>query len=309
MRRRRVLLAAPTGLTATLAGCPGDDGSSGNTTTATTPATDATFSSGYRPWLYEPGTVRDSEHYPFNYVNVEQVTANESEFSNGVYDAFTGAEQQFPFSQLGIALADIKTNLSFERGGTATADFDHGTAVDTLTNNGFSKDGTVGPFTRYRDGGKFVIGIAGDRLVYADGDAATDLGGVDYVRCIVDAEAGTVQRYHEADQDFATLTDRLGDGTVVSGNTHQSPEETRPDESLFQGVVASGRSITVDGATTEATAAFVFENASDVDMGAVGEMTDGPTFEGWRDVEASQDGRVVVVTAARDTEDWQFGPR
>lgn len=82
---------------------------------------------------------------------------------------------------------------------------------------------------------------------------------VEAIRTLVDAAHGEASLYYETNEDFATLSDRLGTGTRVAGRT--VGEQTRVPQRL-KGLSAAGDKYEITGETTELVTVAVFESSN-----------------------------------------------
>jgi|GEM_PF-985341 len=129
------------------------------------------------------------------------------------------------------------------------------------------------------------------------------------VERLIDTGAGRRDGLVEADDGVATLTERLGMATQVSGATYERVTETDPERGQFRGEVAEGGVRDIDGTTTELRHVFVFASDADVPADAVEAWADPDRspetnyFEGWTDVSVSTGDRTAVVEGRTDTAD------
>lgn len=91
-------------------------------------------------------------------------------------------------------------------GVVAEGDVDSETVAETVLDGGYSRDG------QYREWDLFdrtdiprAVAVSDDAIVASRGDERRTL-----LRTLADAGDGRIERYHEADEGFATFTDRVG---------------------------------------------------------------------------------------------------
>lgn len=260
---------------------------------------------GYTNWLFEPGTVTDSDHLSFDYEDTEQVRNNEDEFDSAYYDRFESREDSWPLSQTGVAVDEVTESLSIDgdTGGRVVGSFAKDDVTAELEDSDFSEETDHGGYTIYQRDERYAAGVRKGEFVHAR-YVAQNTTARDVVEALIDANAGDEDRYVDDSDDFRRLTDELGSGTFVSGGTQEETEETNSDYGRFEGVVASGTTVTVDGATTDIEVVWVYDAESDVDMDAVENWTDSDTFDDVDDVSAGNNGRTVTVTGTVDTDDY-----
>jgi hypothetical protein len=263
---------------------------------------------GYKQWVYEPGTVGDEDNLTFNYANIKTVVDNEDNFNSDIYELFERTEDSFPQSVTDIDLDDMQSTVSFDRTGTIEADFNKDDVVGELEDNDFEEDGDEGNFTVYVDEENTqAVGVSGGRLVHGQASSFGDTDATDYVEAIIGAKNGDEDLYHEGNDDFNELTNKLNDGTFISGGTQDEVEETTAESGRFEGVVATGSSVSVNGETTKTQLVYLFDSSDDIDMGDVEDFTeDADAFDDYDNVNSSQNGRAAVITADIDTDDWEF---
>ncbi|WP_248517401.1 twin-arginine translocation signal domain-containing protein [Salinarchaeum laminariae] len=126
-------------------------------------------------------------------------------------------------------------------------------------------------------------------------------------KSIVDTGAGKETRYADDSEAYAELTSTLTAGTFVSGRTFEETEETAEEMGQFEGAVARGSSVTVNGETSDVEWVITFADADDVDTGDVEDWTEDAedeTFDDVDDISISTSGRSVVISGTMDTDDY-----
>ena len=112
------------------------------------------------------------------------------------------------------------------------------------------------------------------------------------------------------DETFSTLANELG-GTIAQGGTRQEPVGSGAasvPQGNFEGLVAAGTGVTLNGATAQVKEVFVFDSQGGVDTGDLEEYvetndTGGGTWDYTRNVSVNQNGNAGVITGTRDAYD------
>ena len=109
---------------------------------------------------------------------------------------------------------------------------------------------------------------------------------------------------------FSTLANNLS-GTIARGGTRRkavSSDAASIPQGNFAGLVAAGRSLSINGGNTDVTEAFVFGSQSDVSTSDLEEYvekndTGGGRWEYARNVSVNQNGTAGIITGTLDTYD------
>lgn len=110
------------------------------------------------------------------------------------------------------------------------------------------------------------------------------------------------------DDTFDTLADNIS-GTIAQGNTREEPvggNAASVPQGNFEGLVAEGTSISINGGNSEVKQVFVFDSEGDVDTGDLEEYverndTNGGTWDYTRNVSVNQSGTAGIISGQRDT--------
>ena len=296
-RRRLLRVGAATGVAA-LAGCGNPLGGGGR-------------EAGFGEWLYEPGTVTDTDHYLALRYEPSVVAEHASALDGDVYDLLRAAGSGTR-DLLGLGFAGTDAQLGFGNNGVLTGDFDADDVTATLTDADFVNDGTAGDFDTY-------VGPDEDAAVaLTDGTAvvarSTGLfGSADnarlILRALLDVQTGAIESYVEDSADFGTLVDELGDGAIQSARTHPETDATDTDEGAFAGEVARGVTSSFVDDGIETTFALVFNESADIDTGDVEDWVEAAgdgTFANFESVDVSTSERTALVTGTEPTREYDF---
>jgi hypothetical protein len=252
------------------------------------PATDV---AGYTEWLPAPSAVEfvPETGYAFRATAPAQVVELADALGQGVTEPLT-RELQVPGME---TLADATTVVQLLRSA-----FVYEAAVDPdAVERGFEDLGFTAVDT-YRDFTVLTPDSSDDTRAAAVGDgvvltvgrfaSSDDVAKRPAVETIIDAKAGTAERYTDAVPDCGHLADALGHGHFVTGRTHDAG-------ATFDGAVSEGTSLHVGETDSRVRASVVFADAADEN--AVAEWArDASTFYGTAP-STRVDGRVVIAVA------------
>lgn len=165
----------------------------------------------YRRWLPRPSDLLglDEEDAP------SQVYASPRRMADEAPTRFQPIHQHVALAATDWFGLDDDAYEHVVHAGTAIAieaDVGAGTVADALTAGGYESRGTYEEYDTYArpDDDRFAA-VRDGAIVWGDGpESAHD------VRAVVDAGAGRADRYHEADDDFATLSARVGASPSVA---------------------------------------------------------------------------------------------
>jgi len=124
------------------------------------------------------------------------------------------------------------------------------------------------------------------------------------VESIVDTKSGDEDRYADDNEGFSELANQLNAGTFVNGRTHEEYDDTNEQAGQFEGAVASGASVTVNGETSDVQWVIPFADSDDIDTGDIEDWTDdGRFFDDVDDINVNTNGRSAIVTGTMDTDE------
>jgi len=142
------------------------------------------------------------------------------------------------------------------------------------------------------------------RLRLTNGSGADEL--VRRAETYLGVQTGDTANYTDESDVVSDLVSALGGGDLVSASVYEQEEGDDPENGRIEDSVANGLALTVDGSVFNVTGAVVFDSESDADAGDVEDWADdGTTFANGNldDVSASENGRVVTVSATVDVDD------
>ena len=263
---------------------------------------------GYRRWLYAPGAVGDSDHYSFTVTDHRDIRDNEDELGD-LYDLFASQEDSFPLSQMGVDYDEMNRNIAPENGTVIMGSFNESDVVSELEDNdnyeeeddyeGYTVFSTTGQGTANR-----VIGVNRRTAVAARSGLLGNANPQDVVETLIDTDDGSEDRYASDNEDMRVVINRVGNGSIVNGSTQEETEETDAENGEFEGQVASGGRIRINGETMRRKQVLVFDSRDDVNTSDIEDWTETDDFEDVDDISVSQNGRRVAITGETDTDDF-----
>lgn len=224
---RRYLLQVAGAVAATgLAGCTGvplgDSGSSGSGGLLS-----GGSSLNYTQWMYEPGEVRDTDHYRFVYLEPITIDENEEEFQESIFSRFESLESQFSITD--IDFDEVDSLLRFGSGSILKASFDRKDVVEELEDADFDDDDEINGYATYYDDND-DRGVAinnnnnnNNTILVARRSGNEDAQ--DIIELLIETKSGEEPRYADSSDAFSTLSQQLGQTTFVIGSTHEPTED------------------------------------------------------------------------------------
>jgi len=317
--RRRFLAASAVMGTGALAGC--------NAVRDAIPFIGGGGLGDYQQWVV-PGDEFDqgADTVNFRAANQQAIYDNRDSLQPSTYQSLRAT-----YRRIGVVGRDVSMDLAMPRGGSEPNRVLNGSfevsevtaELEDDTNTEYESDGDHDGFEIFvvsdTDQPQTAVGVSEGTIVIghrveppfgADWDAVP---AADVVEGIVDAGSGSGNRAVDSSEDFATLVNTLNSGTRLSGGVRD--EEVGSDDGpnadaeagQFEGEVASGQSVSINGSTTSIQWVVVFSSEGDVDTGDVNDWVEARDNSGTlaraRNVEVSQNGRTAVVNAEIDTYD------
>ncbi|MFC6974132.1 hypothetical protein ACFQL1_04730 [Halomicroarcula sp. GCM10025709] len=162
----------------------------------------------YRQWLPAPARIADDRHHYD--VLVRRPTA--LDYTAPVRFVVPKKSLLTDLDYVGVGYANYDRLLSTPFGVVLEGQFDAATVTATLADTGYARDGAFHEydlFTRADD--PRTVAVRDGTVVYANErrHEAAD------VRALVDAEAGRIDRYHEAEDRFARASAAIGESRMV----------------------------------------------------------------------------------------------
>lgn len=276
--------AAAAGVVGGLAGCSsvpflGGGGSSG--------------SQAMRDWLVDPGELADRDRYDPVYLDYGALLDAEEELSDGAFEfAEDGYETRYE-DVVDVDIEDANWALALGTGRFRVLSANHSRSdvVEHLEDDlDFDEeDERVSGFS-------VLLGPEETRGVALDGSVILIVSSVgdpeDALEVLIEAQSGEADLYAEEDEDVGAALD------AVDGD-HLLLTEDGPTDDVEALAVAA----TLDGETTERTAALVFDDEDAVDEDLLDDIEEDTE---WDEMETSTDGRVGFVEGVQDTDEFRF---
>lgn len=163
----------------------------------------------YREWLPAPGAVEalDNPHYAY-------LLRRPGELDYPAPVRFTTPRKRLlaELDHFGVGYANYDRLLATDLGTVIEADFDPATVAETLADGGYAPTGSYGGFDLFaRDDVSRRTAVGEEAIVWSS-ERVHALPAVD---ALIDARAGRVDRYHEADAGVERVTDAIGESRMV----------------------------------------------------------------------------------------------
>lgn len=258
----------------------------------------------YTAWLPAPDAL-DVDVYSFGRYDNDDWTETEDEFSDD-YDE-SGIEDQW--EPIGVSLDDVSESLYFHSIQVHVADFDRQDLVEDLEDENYDEEAEIEGYTLFlADGERRAFALNGSAFICTASYYDYEQSPEDALTAVIEAKAGTEDRYVDESDAMSKLIDTLGTNSSVTGETVEDDEDD-PANGRFDEMVAQGATASLDGETTEREWAVVYESGDDVDLDDLEEWVDENDdeygqFEDVDDIEYNQSGRVGRITGTMDTDNY-----
>ncbi|WP_340100234.1 twin-arginine translocation signal domain-containing protein [Salinibaculum salinum] len=274
-------------------------------------------------WVPAAGEIEpNSETVNFNVTSPTQIHSNRTNLRPSTY------QQEQQTYRTGVQWQSLSMSLSMEGGAVYKGSYNADDVAAELTSP--SGSGDRGEFTEEDSEGNYDIfipssangpeeaeeawAVSGNAIISArpTGSEFQDnfSSAVENAKAIIDVGENGENRAVDDSDDFNTLANEFS-GAIASGRTLR--EEVDSDrESIaqgnFEGMVASGASISINGSNSNVKQVFVFDSEGDVSTDDLEEYversdTGGGILSYARDVNVNQNGTAGIVNATIDTYD------
>ena len=262
----------------------------------------------YRSWLPAPGEISDSDHYGFAYIDYNKIQNNEDNFDEDFYENLENDPDT-----LGLDFEDMNNVISSDGFSVLNASFNKSDVVDALEDEDegeYEQDGSQNNYDIFvpanSDEPFEAYGVSGSTVIQSRSVGGDDA--VDVLESAIEVNNGNIDRYHQDSDAFNKLSNVTGGGTFVTGRTYEETDGDNPEGGQFENSVASGRSVTVNGGSSNVKSVVVFDSSDDVDTGDLEDWVDEQDTDGgaWEDVNNpnyNKNGNAGVVNASFDTDD------
>ncbi|ELZ95967.1 hypothetical protein C440_06742 [Haloferax mucosum ATCC BAA-1512] len=163
----------------------------------------------YRRWLPAPSVADglDDEHYGFLFRRPSKL-----EYPAPIRFIVPRKRLLRETDYFGIDYDSYGTILETPFGTVIEADFDRQTVVDTLAEGGYQKADTYTGYDVFsRSDVRRRAAVSDDAIVWSNENHHERAN----IELVVDAEAGDVPRYHESNDDFKRLSEKIGESRMV----------------------------------------------------------------------------------------------
>jgi hypothetical protein len=280
-------------------------------------------------WVYAPDTFEsDTEGLSVRAVSYSGILSNSGSLSEATMLSY----KQRSFQQLGIDAEDIDMRADLPNGRVYTGSFDTEAVKEELQagandeagagNNEYESEATYEedyeifaiadqdePSHAYAVGnGAIVRGNRVSNFISSDSEVSAE----DVVKGIIDSGTNGENRFTESNDTFGTLVDKTNTGVSVSLElrAHQVGSDDGQSEDVkrghFDGLVASGNSLQINGDTSTYQYVYVYDSEGDVNESEIQEWieandTGNGSLSDLDDISVNTDGNTATVTGTRDT--------
>lgn len=297
---------AATGCLAALAGClstdstdESDSSDSGSGSASFDPPSASTPIDDAHTWLPEPAAL-DTSGYAFVSVSRQSFREYEEHLAPRVADEFADDGQ----ASGSVSPADTSAVHAITQDAFVLEGVDVSAYEAEYEAQGVEQSGTHQSYAIYEGVGGTAAALGDDTAVMAlEGwldDDVDDSDNLSILEAILDARAGSIPRYAEANEDAAALFDALGTAHALAGRTHELGTS-------LDGAVAEGNALHLGESESTVRAATVFAEG-EADADAVSAWADDSSGFYGADVETTTVGRTVVVKATVPTSDVDSVP-
>jgi hypothetical protein len=277
----------------------------------------------FTDWVPAAGEIQPGrERVSFSARNPSQINGNRTNLHPTTYRNYQSSYRT------GVEWKSLDMDLSIEGGAVYTGSYNVDDVTSELTTatgpddqGKYTQEDSEGNYEIYipsnadgAESARNAYAVSGNAIIQSQptGSQVNDnfSSAVANAKSIIAIGEDGEGRAVEDDDTFSTLADELG-GTIVQGSTR--PEAVGSDaasarQGNFEGLVAAGTSISINGGNSEVKQVFVFDSEGDVDTEDLEEYveandTGGGTWDYTRNVSVSQSGTAGIITGQRDTYD------
>lgn len=301
----------------------------------------------YPNWIPTADTLAsDDEENPgisFSVTSPSQISDKRDNLHPDEYDSY-----QQSYNETGLAWKSVNMALGFEGNGVVNADFNREDVANELTDDSgqsteFSQEDShkgydiyvlndeaigratgvgednaspdLSPIAYAVSNSTIVLGGQIGTLEFSDGEPSAEVSAIESAKNVIDAGEDGSDRATDDSDAFQTLTNELNDGDDVNGRLlgeAVSGDFADAESGRFEGLVAEGTSISINGNTSERQKVLVFDSAGDADEGDIDDWVDatdshGAQWDHYRDISVNVNDNVGTVTGTIDTYDLGAG--
>ncbi len=300
----------------------------------------------YPDWVPAEGTLapesddESSQGIGFGASNPSSINGSRNKLHPNRY-----RQLQESYDATGVAWKSLKMDLSFRNGAVYSGSFDAETVKSELTDDSggsteYTEDGSSNGYDIYvqteeavaestglsedaasTDYSSAAYAVSGNTIVQAsrvgfspggfNEDPSVDISAAEAAETIIDAGENGNDRAIDDSDDFQTLTNELNNGDRVFGRLRDEEidsDEADAESGDFEGLIASGSSLSINGDNSKRQIVLVFDSSGDADEGDVNDWveaqdTNGGTWQYYRDTSVNVSDNVVTITGTIDTYD------
>lgn len=295
----------------------------------------------YTNWVPAVGTVDDEQKSLFfGATSPSQINNKRDNLHPSQYRNF-----QSTYNSTGIEWKSVDMDLGFSNGAVYTGSFDSETVVNELTddsgnsteytqetsesgydiyvqnseviaaNTGLNEDNADAEFSpdAYAVSGSTIV--RGQQVGFDRGgfneDPSVRNSAIDVVTNIIDVGENGNNRAVDENSDIETVTNELNSGDRMFGRLREEEidsDEADADSGQFEGLIASGSSLSINGNNSKRQVVAVFGSSGDANEGDINDWieatdTHGGTWQHHRDISVNVNENVATVTGTIDTYD------
>jgi len=274
-------------------------------------------------WIPAAGEIEPGrQRITFSASNPSQISSNKNNLHPSTYRNYQSSYRT------GVQWKSLKMELSIEGGSVYKGSYNADDVKSELTtatgpdNQGkYSQEDSEGNYEIYipsnADGAESAqnaYAVSGNAIIQArqtgsqfDDNFSSAVANAKSIIAI--GQDGEGRAVDDSDT-FSTLANKLG-GTLAQGSTRREAVGSNAasvPQGNFEGLVASGTSIKINGGNSKVKQVFVFDSESDVDTDDLEEYvetndTGGGTWDYTRNISVNQNGTAGIITGKRDTYD------
>lgn len=265
-------------------------------------------------WIPDPDEY-DSEGTSFNALNYSKIAENEDFFDEDTFDSLESSGES-TVEPLDIDYEDVTMAAQAGPASIWNGNYENQTVIEALededTGQGeFEEDDTYEGYKVYilqeaADEPNIAYAVNGTTVVQTR--RRGEENAVDMAEIMIDTKTGNGTRLVDEEEQFKTLLNEVGSGTIISGNffPDSEVEDTNEDQGRFEGTIAQGSRLNINGETSDGKWVYVFDSEGDGDQGdledyATGSLDDQYNFN--NDPSASAGGGVGTITGTFDTDE------
>lgn len=274
-------------------------------------------------WVPSAGEIEPGrERISFSASSPSQISSNRTNLHPNTYRNYQSSYRT------GVQWKSLTMDLSIEGGSVYTGSYNVDDVKSELTSatgpddqGKYSQEDSEGSYEIYipsradgADSAQNAYAVSGNAIIQArpTGSQFEDnfSSAVANAKSIIAIGQDGEGRAVDDNDTFSTLANKLS-GTIAQGTTRTEAvgsDAASVRQGNFEGLVARGASISINGGSSQVKQVFVFDSEGDVDTGDLEEYveandTGGGTWDYTRNVSVSQNGNAGIISGKRDTYD------